>query len=799
MERTLKPLIPMGAITGRPTREELIETLESYRKVGIEQFLIYPRSGLEVEYMGPEWLEICRHIFEYCDEHGMAVWLYDEYNWPSGKCKGKVIRENPDFASKKLVAFSERNSCRSENQDVPEEEFFWTEVSIPLYADILDPDAVDCFIRLTHEFYFQHFGSYFGKTIRGIFSDEPSFSYVTYKPLAGNVLEIPYYRGLKEDYLQATGHFLTDDLEEDLRSRTPEHLWETFHFLLEQRFRHIYLDRIRKWCDAHHILFTGHLMEESNLSNSIAYNGRPTNAIRGFSMPGMDEIFSYTSFEKVEWNTFKLLESAMNGPRTDALAELFALGPADIPFVIMREMIYLTAIHGVNHFVTAVSALDARGNVEKPIYYNPISPAQPWFRHIGILNDTAEKAASLTRKKSTASMALRFPQRASCPNWVCCCTPALTVDYSELVRALINAQWEFRLIGDDEVAEKSYRVVLNLIPGGAEEERTGTHFGDIAGILDFLEKNQTRRARLRFRDGRPVERVLLKTYDDATVCIVNTSSAPLSNISLDGKDFFELERDGVALFPEPVESRPEKVMDLSGESFLATLEHPNSMRCIFASEKEWRFEVAGDTEAVLALRNYGGRVEVELDGNTLIADASCKTMPEGFRQLYRESKVIPLKSGAHILRLTSGVPDIPYLPAAILFGRFSWREDGVLRSLPQEPLPAKTFFAEHGKEFTGTVVFQKENLDFSEYDAIAFECRELAVEAFLDGKSLGVRLWAPFVWDIPEALRKGGSKLELHVTTSIGPLFGNYPDYLSADDPLRNDSWFKNYWPGKKG
>ena len=214
MERTLKPLIPMGAITGHPTREELIATLESYRKVGIEQFLIYPRSGLEVEYMGPEWLEICRHILEYCDEHGMAVWLYDEYNWPSGKCKGKVIRKNPDFASKKLVAFSERNSCRRANQDVPAEEFFWTEVSIPLFADILDPDAVDCFIRLTHEVYFQHFGSYFGKTIRGIFSDEPSFRYSTYQPVAGNVLEIPYYLGLKEDYRQATGHSLTDDLEE---------------------------------------------------------------------------------------------------------------------------------------------------------------------------------------------------------------------------------------------------------------------------------------------------------------------------------------------------------------------------------------------------------------------------------------------------------------------------------------------------------------------------------------------------------------------------------------------------------
>lgn len=38
------PLIPMGAITGKPDERIVRETLEAYKSVGIDQYLIYPRS-----------------------------------------------------------------------------------------------------------------------------------------------------------------------------------------------------------------------------------------------------------------------------------------------------------------------------------------------------------------------------------------------------------------------------------------------------------------------------------------------------------------------------------------------------------------------------------------------------------------------------------------------------------------------------------------------------------------------------------------------------------------------------------
>jgi hypothetical protein len=40
------PLIPMGAITGQPDDTAVRETLEAYKSVGVEQYLIYPAAAL---------------------------------------------------------------------------------------------------------------------------------------------------------------------------------------------------------------------------------------------------------------------------------------------------------------------------------------------------------------------------------------------------------------------------------------------------------------------------------------------------------------------------------------------------------------------------------------------------------------------------------------------------------------------------------------------------------------------------------------------------------------------------------
>ena len=58
------PLIPMFAVTGRPTRAELRERLSALRGAKITQLLLYPRSGCELEYMSDAWLDCCETVTE---------------------------------------------------------------------------------------------------------------------------------------------------------------------------------------------------------------------------------------------------------------------------------------------------------------------------------------------------------------------------------------------------------------------------------------------------------------------------------------------------------------------------------------------------------------------------------------------------------------------------------------------------------------------------------------------------------------------------------------------------------------
>ncbi len=785
------PLIPMGAITGRPGREELRRNLENYRKSGIDQFLIYPRSGLEVEYMGPEWLEICRHIIEYCAEHDMAVWLYDEYNWPSGKCKGKVTKGSPDFMGKKLVAFVDRNFCGLEDPDAPGQDYYWTEVPIPMFADIQNPKAVDYFIELTHETYYKHFGKYFGTVIKGIFSDEPSFIYpVRGQTMTGCTLEIPYYTGLKEDYREATGRELINDLEAYLAGNKPNGLWENYYTLQGKRFKSVFMDKIRQWCDDHGVLFTGHLLYESPTDISLTANGLPVEIMRSFSMPGIDEIPSHSIFEDIEWETLKLIESSINGPRQHGLVELFALGPADMTLAKMREMIYLCAAHGIDHYVTAVSALDARGNVEKGMYYNPVAPTQPWYRYAGTLNESAAVAAGLCTKASTADIAIRYPQSLYAKHWRHKNPASQKIELLSLIKALHNAQWEFRIIGEDEAVNDAYSTVLCLTENGVTEEKSNTELVNIQELLVLLEKTSKRRAQLRYSDGSPVERIMLKTYDDGTTLIINTSNEYLRGVTL-GEETFDMPPCDIAILPRPVPSKAENFLNLTTADFIADIEQNNTLRCIFPASKEITVEVTEDTEVQIALRQYYQKADVMLDNKPVCATEKCELLPDGQTQLFNQSQKFTLSKGKHIIRQTNNSEDFSYLPLAFICGRFALGSDKVIRPLPENAMQPEILFNSCLKEYAGTVVLRKQ-VDLSNTDAIAFEYKNMAVELIVDGKSLGPCLWAPFEWEIPTDMQHTNAEVNIRIATSVGPLFADYPEHQLEEMKNALNTW----WPG---
>ena len=150
------PLITMTAITGKPSREEIFSYLKGMRDNSIGGIMLYPRSGCEVEYLSEDWFSVVESFLFCAKTLGMDVWLYDDFNWPSGDAGGRItVNEKHRLAS---VMVEGVNMGRISYATVNNGSLFGEKY----FANLLSDEAADRFIDLTHEQYYQRFGEYFG-------------------------------------------------------------------------------------------------------------------------------------------------------------------------------------------------------------------------------------------------------------------------------------------------------------------------------------------------------------------------------------------------------------------------------------------------------------------------------------------------------------------------------------------------------------------------------------------------------------------------------------------------------------
>lgn len=733
------PLIPMGAITGRPTREFIEHKLAQYRRQGITQFLLYPRSGCELDYMSEEWLDCCQNIVECAEKLGFtSLWLYDEFNWPSGQCDGKVQAAREDFALQTLVAEKQADGsflCRVESN--------------PRFPNLLNPDAVAYFVAQTHEKYWQRLGKYFGSLIKGIFTDEPSPGYAgryTEKSSAEQRL-LSWYPGIEEDYEKLSGAPMRQDLD-------APHFTELHHQLIGRRFRTTYFDLLREWCDAHGILLTGHLMGEAPVSNAKLFSGIPLLAIQGFSLPGLDEINTRLQLKSIEWLTFGTTRYGIDARGNGGLAELFAYGPADQPPARLRLMFWLCAAFGIDRYVMAVAQLDSRGNgrSDKAGWYHPFSIDQTWFEQgVAELGAEATLAAALARKPSAPEIAVRYPEDES--------------SIHELLVELVRQQRPWRLIAaEDAVTAETPEVIVPSARGFALE-RSGMLLDCPAAVTAYLDRHLSRSAAVYECTGELADEVLLKEYADGTLLLLDLSDRPQERtLRLAWREQsikIRLLGRGRLIFGGWKVSRD--------RPYLYRPHWDDTINSVTFTVKE---ELSG---LRFALRSYGGAVRMALDGVELrAAEEEAAQLPEGFQTLYGSSEPMTLAPGQHTLSLLNDAPEHPFLPRVWLSGDFVCFAPDVLAADRQDG---------RGLQCYSGAITQTRQLE------IPVDCRgftlatdELVTEVFIDGKSFGKRCWPPFFWELPERYRGRWVEFSVRRHTSIGPIFvapETLPDLLS--------------------
>ena len=289
------------------TEEEILRQMTAFKEKGVDGFVIHPRLGLDpaIPYMGERWLSFVRYAVEQAERLGMKVMLYDEAMYPSGSCCGQVVAENPDFCAKGLkmadspaISRGETLIAETEWQGKPRY-FILTptrgtirgvyfgqddgQPDAPPAADLLNPLAVETFIRLTHEKYYTALAPHFGNTVMGIFTDEPSL------PGRGGVGGlIPWTGDFLADF-KALGYTevqLPALFECDLPHA--EAIRADYRRAVFERMNRCYYAPIAAWCREHGIALAGHPAESDDI-HLLSHFGIPCqDIVWRYLAPGED-------------------------------------------------------------------------------------------------------------------------------------------------------------------------------------------------------------------------------------------------------------------------------------------------------------------------------------------------------------------------------------------------------------------------------------------------------------------------------------------------------------------------------
>lgn len=366
--------------------EELSRQLDELLKVGCSGGFLHSRVGLVTEYMSVEWMDAVRHCCQAAKEKGTELWLYDEDRFPSGYAGGTVLEENDALRTKALCLIpqgqEENYSIRKVYKTVTEAGKDYTialcvakdgnpNFEGKCYVDLLDPETTKSFIRHTHEKYKEAIGEYFGKEIKGIFSDE--FTYT--QKAAFPCFTVPYTTDLEQDFAKRYGYDLVENMEKLFFDREGyPTLRRDFYELLTNRFVESFTIPYNNWCKKNGLVFTGHLIHEDFLTTQPEWSGAVMPHYAHMEMPGIDKLGSDPKYLL----TVKQLTSVTDQLGKRSLCEAFGcsghqFGPGE-----MKRVADWLCVLGINFINPHLTLYSTRGE-RKRDYPPDFSWRQPWF------------------------------------------------------------------------------------------------------------------------------------------------------------------------------------------------------------------------------------------------------------------------------------------------------------------------------------------------------------------------------------------------------------------------------------
>jgi len=302
-------LRPLQILHGVPVKQATTAGMLALKELGLGGIVCNVDFN---EYMVSQahWETLVRAV-EACQKVGLVVWIYDEDGYPSGAAGGLVLKHNPGYEALALTYDPSRPEpfvLRPAYEHTHASNNFY---AARRYPNLINEQAVQCFIGTTHEAYWRRLKEHFGTTIKALFTDEPSLMAVNIGPLPDKVRanvrvvdpldsdvkplpSVPWVTDLPARYLERYG----GDIMEARRSlfegmdeadqRIRRQFWALISDLVAER----YFGQIRQWAQTHGVASSGHTLWEESPLHHVPLEGNALKALRQMDVPGLDMLSS---------------------------------------------------------------------------------------------------------------------------------------------------------------------------------------------------------------------------------------------------------------------------------------------------------------------------------------------------------------------------------------------------------------------------------------------------------------------------------------------------------------------------
>lgn len=340
-------IMPFWFVNGRMDYDEMEYQLKEYKAGGIPGIYIHARFGTleNTGYLTEDWFDRLRFTVEKAREIGLQIWVYDEYNWPSGTAGKQVMAHDKNLTQRYLelvevtvagqyFTFMEGTDSRyndlEESEPVyacaileedlkkknfayvdlmpniafdkvisweapkgPWRQMYFIERQASWYADVLNEEATDMFLKLTHERYQQELEKHGGKiadSIHGFYTDEPAMHYFE---VAKDNYIIPWSSRMFGIFQEHNGYSLLHQLPKlfyDFGGDTQQVRYD-FWSALTKQYEKTYYKKIEDWCAERDLFFTGHLLFEEWPRLHARTGGNLFKHLRHMHMTGVDHLY----------------------------------------------------------------------------------------------------------------------------------------------------------------------------------------------------------------------------------------------------------------------------------------------------------------------------------------------------------------------------------------------------------------------------------------------------------------------------------------------------------------------------